>query len=151
MHFDHGRLLVSVRQLHSMWGWVEQIAFGRLCLDDLVGGGTASQRKMVDSRIPPFVGCNGGDGFAIQGDDAVVGSHDVAASADVKRGSSEGAPIYSIRLNDFDASGCGVVIERGDGDRCQISVGGNRYLQVFSAQIRFLGRCLVHVVCSGIK
>ena len=151
MHFDHGRLLVSVRQLHSIWGWVEQITFGRLCLDDLVGGGTASQRKMIDSRMSPFVGCNGGDGFAIQRDDAVVGSHDVTTSADVKRGSSEGTPIYSIRLNDFDASGCDVVIERGDGDRCQIPVGGNRYLQVFSAQIRFLGRCFVHVVCSGIK
>ena len=133
MRFDHGCLLVSVRQLHGMWGRVEQVTFGRLCLDDLVDGGTASQRKMVDSRMTPFVGCNGGDGFAIQGDDAVVGSHDVAASADVKRGSSEGAPIYGIRLNDFDASGCCVVIERGDGDRCQIPVGGNRYLQVFSA------------------
>ena len=106
---------------------------------------------MVDSRVPPFVGCSGGDGFAIQGDDAAVGPHDVADSADVKRGSSEDASIYSIRLNDFDASGCGVVIERGDGDWCQISVGGNHYLQVFPAQIRFLGRCLVHVVCSGIK
>ena len=87
-----------------MWGRVEQITFGRLCLDDLVGGGSASQRKMVDSRMSPFVGCNGGDGFAIQGDDAAVGSRDVADSADVKRGSSEGAPTYRIRRNDFDDS-----------------------------------------------
>ena len=73
---------------------------------------------MVGSRISPFVGCNGDDGFAIQGDDAAVGSHDIADGADVKRGSDEGVPIYGIRLDDFDASGCGIVVKRGNGDRC---------------------------------
>jgi len=56
-----------------------------------------------------------------------------------------------IVLNDLDLSGCLIVIKRCDRDGRKVFVGGNRYLQIPSNKIRFLGGSLSYVICARVK
>ena len=71
---------------------------------------------MICARKSPLVGRDGGDGFAVQGNNAAVGAHDIARGADIKNSAGKGVSVYGIVLNDLDASCCRVVVKRGDRD-----------------------------------
>ena len=116
MRIDHGCFLTGIRQLDGVGALVEQVSFGCLYLDYLIGGSSAPQRKMIRTRKSPLIGRDGGDGFAVQGNNAAVGAHDIAHGADIKNSAGKGVPAYGIVLNDLDASCCRVVVKRGDRD-----------------------------------
>ena len=84
VRIDHGCFLTGIRQLDGVDALVEQVTFGCLHLDYLIGGGSAPQRKMICARKSPFVGRDGGDSLAVQGSNAAVGAHDIAHGTDIK-------------------------------------------------------------------
>ena len=116
VRFDRGCFLVGIRQLDGVRALVEQVSFGCLYLNNLIDGSSAPQRKMIRARKSPLVGCDGGDGFTVQGNNAAVGAHDIARGADIKNSAGKGVSVYGIVLNDLDASCCCVVVKRGDRD-----------------------------------
>ena len=78
-------------------------------LNDFVACGSTSQRKMARTGGPLLVSRYGGDGFAVQGNDTAVGANNIACGSDIKYSPHEFAPVGSVGLYDFDASGCRIV------------------------------------------